>query len=202
MKTFLVLLTLLSLALYSCEQKAPIAGAITESSTTTAVTKELGTLEDSMAAILTEINKLDTGKLSLQRRLLLEISYSRGGTSHVDYAAADRLIKKMADYPGMEVLVKSPSMLVYYDTDSDSLISTMDRMLGQLKKAEHFKPLMTELESEIKAKDNKAIALRFTYDDMAKRYNVILEKNQEKLMETDSNKYGKSIPLFQLDVPS
>jgi hypothetical protein len=202
MKNLLLFLALFSLTLYSCEQKAPIAGAITESQSTTAITTELGKLEDSMSALLTEINKLDTSKLNLQKRLLLEISYGRGATTQADYMAANELVKNLSDYPGMEVLIKAQSMLVAFDSDSDSLISTMDRMLSVLKKAEHIKPIMTELDNGIKEKDNKAVALRFNYDELAKRYNIILEKNQENLMKADSNKYGKSIPLFQLEVPS
>jgi hypothetical protein len=200
MKKIILFLSLFSAVFYSCEQKAPAEKTPSDSSSVNAVNlvQELSVLQDSMSFLLTEIHELDTAKFAQQERLLMMISHMSSPVSKAEIKSAEELLKNLNEYPGMEVMIKAQTILYSYDADSDSLLNITNRMLAKVKKSD---PLH-ELEISITEKDNRSVVLRFNYDEIAKRYNLILEKNQEILMKSDSTKFGKTVPLFQAENPS
>jgi len=200
MKNIILFLSLFSAVFYSCEQKVASEKASTDSSSVNAANliQELGILQDSMSYLLTEIHELDTAKFAQQKRLVAMIAHMNSPVSKQEIKSAEALIVSLNDYPGMEVMIKAQSILSSYDNESDSLISVTSRMLAKVKKSD----ALHELEISITEKDNRSVILRFNYDELAKRYNLILEKHQEILMQSDSVKFGKTVPLFQAENPS
>lgn len=200
MKKIILFLSLFSAGFYSCEQKVTSEKVSSDSSSVSSANllQELGILQDSMSYLLTEIHELDTAKFAQQKRLVAMIAHMNSPVSKQEIKAAEALIVSLNDYPGMEVMIKAQSILSSYDNESDSLISVTTRMLAKVK----ISDALHELEISITEKDNRSVILRFNYDALAKRYNLILEKNQEILMQSDSVKFGKTVPLFQSESPS
>lgn len=153
-------------------------------------------IQDSIDHTWTVMIKDDDEKIAYLKRLLQEVSYTNNYDEE-QYEELMNRVEKLKTLRYKRSSMENSNLIDEYDL---AVKSTINDVVGFAKSNPEYEkyPLMEELITDIRSKDNEVLMYRVDYDQSARSYNRFINEHK-KLMDEIDPEHKEKLPLFAIE---